>query len=90
MIDYWKTKPGDILRVVQESDGYANVGDYVKVTAIGADPRVIAQAVKGKPLYSGYVQVIDPRGRKATYHNSCGAHYLEPTEWKGEFPSKED
>ena len=71
MIDYSKTKRGDILRIVGAgAPGYAKNGDLVRVTAIRENA----------------VDVEDSRGETCEFIFNCGAARLEPTEWTNDFP----
>jgi hypothetical protein len=71
MIDYAKTKVGDILRITGDgAPGYAENGDLVRVTRI---------------VLNG-VEVEDKNGAKCEFVFNCGAARLEPTEWKDDFP----
>jgi hypothetical protein len=71
MINYAKTKRGDILRVVGAgAPGYAEIGDLVRVTATNQNG----------------VWVEDRNGKPCEFVFNCGAARLEPTEWKDDFP----
>jgi hypothetical protein len=75
MIDYGKTKRGDILRIVGAgAPGYAQLGDLVRVTEVN---------VNG-------VWVEDRNGEPCEFIFNCGAARLEPTEWKEDFPGGDD
>ena len=70
MIDYAKTKVGDVLRLVGVgAPGYAQLGDLVRVTKVSTNS----------------VHVEDRDGAPCEFIFSCGAARLEPTEWLGDF-----
>jgi hypothetical protein len=72
VIDYSKTKTGDILKIVGAgAPGYAQLGDLVRVTRVDKNA----------------VQVEDKRGEKVEFLYNCGAARLEPTEWTEDFPA---
>ena len=73
MIDYSKTKYGDILRVVG-----AGAPDYVK---LGDLLRVIE-------VYPHSVWVEDRNGILCEFSFNCGAARLEPTEWLEDFSNE--
>lgn len=67
MIDYKKTKVGDILKIVGNgAPGWAVLGDLVRVTHV---------MPKG-------VAVEKPTGETAEFSFDCGAARLSPTEWE--------
>lgn len=69
MIDYSKTKIGDILRVVEPgAPGYAKIGDLLRVTQV----------------YRNGVIVEDKKGEQAEFMYNCGAARLEATDWVGD------
>ena len=71
MIDYEKTRSGDILRVVGDgAPGYAAVGELLRV----------------KRVQRNGVTVEDRHGTEADFLFNCGAARLEPTEWRDDFP----
>lgn len=71
MIDYTKTKKGDILRLVGAgAPGYAQLGDLVRVLEV----------------FPNGVKVEDRRGEPCEFVFNCGAARLEPTEWTNDFP----
>lgn len=71
MIDYGKTKRGDILKIVGAgAPGYAQLGDLVRVTEVNING-VWVEARNGEPC---------------EFLFNCGAARLEPTEWKEDFP----
>ena len=71
MIDYAKTQPGDVLRLVNlGAPGWAKVGDLVRVKAVQRNG----------------VTVEDKHGKECDFVFSCGADRLEPTEWRNDFP----
>ena len=73
MIDFTKTKKGDILRLVGEgAPGYAELGDLLRVTDV---------------LHNS-VMVEDRNGATTEFIFNCGAARLEPTEWKDDFPEE--
>lgn len=73
MIDYDKTKKGDILRLIGVgAPGYANIGDLLRVTEVSKHG----------------VTVEDKHGNPCEFVFNCGAARLEPTEWKEDFPKK--
>jgi hypothetical protein len=73
VIDYSKTKRGDILRIVGAgAPGYAKLGDLVRVTAVRKNA----------------VDVEDSNGKPCEFVFSCGAARLEPTEWRDDFPAE--
>jgi hypothetical protein len=73
VIDYSKTKKGDILRMAKPAPdprgGFA-AGDLVRV--------------KEKTLEG--VLVESKTRREYEFVFNCGAAYLEPTEWTNDFP----
>lgn len=72
MIEYGKTKKGDILEIVGEgAPGYAANGDLVRVLDV---------------WYNG-VLVEDKHGSPCEFVYNCGAARLEPTEWREDFPT---
>lgn len=72
MIKYAETKPGDILKLVGAgAPGYAHLGDLLRVTAV----------------FGNGVKVEDKHGAPCEFVYNCGAARLEPTEWRGDFPS---
>ena len=71
MIDYSKTKRGDILEIVGEgAPGQAEIGDLVRVTGVGE---------KG-------VTVETKTGSTIEFVFNCGAARLKPTQWRNDFP----
>ena len=71
MIDYSKTKVGDIVRIVEPgAPDYAAIGDLVRITSV----------------HSNSVVVENRDGKTAEFMYSCGAARLEETEWKEDFP----
>lgn len=74
MIAYSKTNRGDILRMTKPTpDLLLKRGDLVRVTKVEANG-VMTEDAKGQP----YEFVFN-----------CGAAYLEPTEWKNDFPDQQ-
>jgi hypothetical protein len=72
VIDYAKTKKGDILKLVGAgAPGYAKLGDLVRVTEVHANS----------------VKVEDRNGEPCEFIFNCGAARLEPTEWTNDFPA---
>lgn len=73
MIDYAKTRRGDILRIVGAgAQGYAELGDLVRVTGARMNA----------------VTVEDRDGETVDFLYNCGASRLEPTEWRDDFPQE--
>lgn len=71
MIEYAKTKRGDILKLVGAgAPGYAALGDLLRVTKINTNG----------------VEVEDRHGKPCEFVYNCGAARLEPTEWTEDFP----
>lgn len=71
MIDYEKTKVGDILRLTGSgAPGYAELGDLLRVTEV----------------HKNSVWVEDRDGEPCEFVFNCGAARLEPTEWRDDFP----
>lgn len=67
MIDYSKTKIGDILKIVEQgAPGYAQLGDLVTVESI----------------QHNRVYVVDKNGNKAFFALTCGAARLEKVQKK--------
>jgi len=74
MIDYAKTKRGDVLRLVGAgAHGYAEIGDLLRVTSVTTNG----------------VMVEDRHGKPCEFVFNCGAARLEPTEWTNDFPQEE-
>jgi hypothetical protein len=74
VIRYAETNRGDILRVTKPTpDGAIAGGELV---------RVRERTLEG-------VLVEDKRGHTAEFVFNCGAAYLEPTEWKNDFPDQQ-
>ncbi len=74
MINYAKTERGDILRMAKPAPdprGGFAAGDLV---------RVKERTLEG-------VLVESKTGREYEFVFNCGAAYLEPTEWKNDFPA---
>jgi hypothetical protein len=72
MIDYAKTKKGDILRVVGAgAPGYVALGDLVRV----------------KDVQMNSVLVENEKGEECKFVFNCGAARLEVTEWREDFPA---
>ena len=75
MITYSETKVGDVLKIIGAgAPGYAELGDLVRVTEINKNS----------------VFVEDRNGKVIEFVYNCGAARLEPTEWKEDFPGKEE
>ena len=75
MIDYSKTRRGDILKIVgQGAPGFAVLGDLVRVTE----------------AHTNSVMVEDRDGKTAEFLYNCGAERVEPTEWLKDFPEPGD
>lgn len=75
MINYEEVKRGDILKIVGVgAPGYAQLGDLVRITQV----------------YKNSVIVEDRYGATCEFLYNCGADRLESTEWKQDFPVKED
>ena len=71
MIDYSKTKRGDVLRIVgRGAADYASPGDLVRVTKV----------------HKNSVWVEDRDGKKCEFVFNCGAARLDPTQWTNDFP----
>lgn len=74
MIKYSETNRGDILRMTKPTpDLELGRGDLVRV----------------KELTKEGVLVEDSRGWEHEFVFNCGAAYLEPTEWKNDFPDQQ-
>ena len=74
-IIYSDTKVGDILKIVNAgAPGFALLGDLVRV----------------KEVYKSAVLVEDKHGDTVEFVFNCGAARLEITEWKKDFPWRED
>lgn len=74
MIEYSRTKRGDILRLVGAgAPGYAKNGDLVRVEEVTTNG----------------VKVKDKHGSPCEFVFNCGAARLEPTEWTNDFPKDE-
>ena len=72
MIDYSKTKRGDILKIVGAgAPGYARLNDLVRV----------------KEVSKNVVTVENREAEEAEFAFNCGAARLEPTDWKDDFPN---
>ncbi len=72
MIDYTKTKRGDILKLIGDgAKGYAQLGDLLRVTEV----------------FNEGVRVEDKHGKPCEFVYNCGAARLEPTEWTNDFPA---
>jgi hypothetical protein len=71
MIDYSKTRRGDILRLVKSApNGFGTKGDLVRVK-----------------LMTTHGALCENRhGHECEFVYNCGAAYLEPTEWMNDFP----
>ncbi len=75
MIEYSKTKTGDILKIVGAgAPGYAALGDLVRVTRVDTNA----------------VQVENKTGERVEFLYNCGRARLEPTEWREDFPAAEE
>jgi hypothetical protein len=73
MIDYSKTKRGDILKIVGAgAPGYAKLGDLVRVIEVSTNA----------------VKVEDKNGTPVDFLYNCGAARLEATEWTEDFPAE--
>ena len=74
MIDYSRTKVGDIVKLVGDgAPGYDELGDLLRVTEVHVNS----------------VKVEDRDGEACEFVFNCGAARLEPTEWKEDFPVRE-
>lgn len=72
MIEYSKTRRGDILKIVGIGvPGYAELDDLVRVTSVSQEG----------------VYVEDRHGKPCEFVFNCGAARLEPTEWRDDFPA---
>jgi hypothetical protein len=73
MIEYHKTKRGDILEIVNAgAPGYAKLGELVRVIAVRTNS----------------VTVENYNGDPCDFVYNCGADRLKPTEWKDDFPEQ--
>jgi len=69
MIDYAKTKVGDILRIVGAGmPGYAKLGDLVRVTEVEQEG----------------LWFVNSQGKQGGVIFACGAARVEPTEFENE------
>jgi hypothetical protein len=74
MIDYAKTRVGDVLKLVGVgAPGYAKVGDLLRVVEVHKES----------------VWVEDRDGKRCEFVFNCGAARLEPTEWRDDFPDED-
>lgn len=74
MIDYTKTKRGDILKLIGAgAPGYAQLGDLLRVKKVNVNS----------------VEVENRNGDPCEFMYNCGAERLEPTEWTEDFPKEQ-